>query len=73
MSASNIQRKHFRENVSFFLNDLLTTVEPQFITLGTRGFSRVQGEFSVLAERRSHGNRARKVSGTQGTSLWTLA
>ena len=50
MSASNIQRKHLRENVSFFLNDLLTTVEPQFITLGTRGFSSVQRGFSVLAE-----------------------
>ena len=52
MSASNIQRKHLRENVSFFFffNDLLTTVEPQFITLGTRGFSRVQRGFSVLAE-----------------------
>ena len=57
------------------------------LTLGTRGFSRVRREFSVLAEgqhifgvgrshgRRDHeknltetGNRARKVSGTQGTS-----
>ena len=44
--------------------------------LGTRGFSRVRGKFSVLAEGRSHerrstetGNRARKVSGTQGTFL----
>ena len=43
-------------------------------TLGTRGFSRVRREFS-LAVGRSHerrsltetGNRARKVSGTQGT------
>ena len=49
-------------------------------TLGTRGFSRVRREFLVLAEGRSHerrsaghykdlaetGNRARKVSGTQG-------
>ena len=34
----------------FFFNDLITTVEPQFITLGTRGFSRVQRGFSVLAE-----------------------
>ena len=33
------------------------------ITLGTRGFSRVRREFSVLAET---ANRARKVSGTQG-------
>ena len=33
-------------------------------TLGTRGFSRVRREFSVLTET---GNRARKVSGTQGT------
>ena len=50
-------------------------------TLGTRGFSRVRREFSVLAEgqqifgRRPKpraatetGNRARKVSGTQGTA-----
>ena len=45
-------------------------------TLGTRDFSRVQREFSVLAEGRhifgrrpnsETGNRARKVSGTQGT------
>ena len=42
-------------------------------TLGTRGFSRVQREFSVLAEGAGHykdltetGNRARKVSGTRG-------
>ena len=37
-------------------------------TLGTRGFSRVRWEFSVLAESRHilGGNRARKVSGTQG-------
>ena len=38
-------------------------------TLGTRGFSRVRGEFSVLAEGQhmtETGNRARKVSGTQG-------
>ena len=62
----------------------------QCCTLGTRGFSRVRREFSVLAEgrhifgrrpkpraafRAGHykdltetGNRARKVSGTQGTS-----
>ena len=48
-------------------------------TLGTRGFSRVRREFSVLAEGRSRagyyedltetGNRARKVSGTQGSML----
>ena len=49
-----------------------------FITLGTRGFSRVRSEFSVLAEGRhifgaghykdltETGNRARKFSGTQG-------
>ena len=46
-------------------------------TLGTRGYSRVRPEFSVLAEGRSRaghykdltetGNRARKVSGTRGT------
>ena len=48
-------------------------------TLGTRGFSRVRRKFSVLAEGRhifdlrpkprdltETGNRARKVSGTQG-------
>ena len=45
-------------------------------TLGTRGFSRVQREFSVLAEGRhifkdltETGNRARKVSGTQGSKI----
>ena len=61
-----------------------------FVTLGTRGFSRVQREFSVLAEGRhifgrrpkpraghykdltENGNRARKVSGTQGIILSTL-
>jgi len=51
-------------------------------TLGTRGFSRVRREFSVLAEGRSHerrsaghykdvtetGNREKKVSGTQGST-----
>ena len=53
-------------------------------TLGTRGFSRVRRKFSVLAEGRhlfgrrpkpraakdltETGNRARKVSGTQGRS-----
>ena len=44
-------------------------------TLGTRGFSRVRREFSVFGRRRAGhykdltetGNRARKVSGTQGT------
>ena len=65
-----------------------------YLTLGTRGFSRVRREFSVLAEgrhifgrrpkpraakRRSAGhhkdltetgNRARKVSGTQGILIW---
>ena len=55
-----------------------------FNTLGTRGFSRVRREFSVLAEgwhilgrrpKRHYkdltetGNRARKVSGTQSTAL----
>ena len=66
-----------------------------FATLGTRGFSRMQREFSVLAEGRhifgrrpnsraakprekrvghykdltETGNRARKVSGTQGKCL----
>ena len=52
----------------------LTTIQVPF--LGTRGFSRVRRKFSVLAEGRSHerrstetGNRARKVSGTQGTFL----
>ena len=45
---------------------------PGPFTLGTRGFSRVQREFSVLAEgRHIFGHRpkpraARKVSGTQG-------
>ena len=53
-------------------------------TLGTRGFSRVRWEFLVLAEGRSRrktfrtghykdltetGNRARKVSGTQGICI----
>ena len=52
---------------------------PCSITLGTRGFSHVRREFSVLAEGRSNaghykdltetGNRARKVSGTQGTEM----
>ena len=64
-------------------------------TLGTREFSRVRREFSVLAEGRSHErrsrelqleafdaghykdltetrNRARKVSGTQGSSIHVL-
>ena len=45
-------------------------VRVAYSTLGTRGFSRVRREFSVLAEGRSHlaetGNRARKDSGTQG-------
>ena len=55
-----------------------------YLTLGTRGFSRVRRESSVLAEGRSHerrsaghhkdltetGNRARKVSGTQGILIW---
>ena len=40
------------------------------VTLGTRGFSRVRREFSVLAEGRQifgrRPNCARKVSGTQG-------
>ena len=55
-------------------------------TLGARGFSRVRRKFSVLAEGRSRGktfravhykeltetgNRARKVSGTQGMSALT--
>ena len=38
-------------------------------TLGTRGFSRVRREFSVLGHYKDlteTGNRARKVSGTQG-------
>ena len=52
------------------------------LTLGTRGFSRVRREFSVLAEGQhifgvgrsreknltETGNRAKNVSGTQGTS-----
>ena len=44
------------------------------LTLGTRGFSRVRRKFSKAA--RDHykdltetGNRARKVCGTQGTSI----
>ena len=37
---------------------------PHLCTLGTRGFSRVRWEFSVLAEGRHI--RARKVSGTHG-------
>ena len=49
-------------------------------TLGTRGFSRVRREFSVLAEGRhihykdltETGNRTRKVSGTQGKHSQTL-
>ena len=57
-----------------------------YLTLGTRGFSRVRREFSVLAEGRSRerrsgeaghhkdltetGNCARKVSGTQGILMW---
>ena len=60
-----------------------------FITLGTRGFSRVRREFSVFGRRPTHlraghykdltetGNRARNVSGTQGTfssaMKWTTA
>ena len=70
-----------------------------FVTLGTRGFSRVQREFSVLAEGRhifgrrpnsraakprekrvghykdltETGNRARKVSGTQGIYLYEVS
>ena len=62
---------------------------PFRFTLGTRGFSRVRREFSVLAKGRhifgcrpkpraaghykdltETGNRARQVSGTQGTSVW---
>ena len=40
-------------------------------TLGTRGFCRVRRELSLLAEgaRKKPENRARKVSGTQGTIL----
>ena len=37
--------------------------DPVYTTLGTRGFSSVRQEFSVLTET---GNHARKVSGTQG-------
>ena len=41
-------------------------------TLGTKGFSRMQQEFSVSAESRHifgrTGNRARNVCGTQGTT-----
>ena len=61
-------------------------VEAEPLTLGTRGFSRVRREFSVLAKaarktvRAGHykdltetENRVRKVSGTQGISVFALA
>ena len=54
----------------------------KFATLGTRGFSRVRREFSVSAKGRHSfgrykdltetGNRARKVSGTQGRTSLTI-
>ena len=45
------------------------TFHPGF-TLGTTGFSRVQRKFLLLAEDLTEtGNRARKISGTQGNTF----
>ena len=65
-----------KTNITFnyVIHSLLDTISlgpGEGRTLGTRGFSRVRWGFSVLAEGRHifgrrTGNRARKVSGTQG-------
>ena len=45
---------------------------PCSITLGTRGFSHVRWEFSVLAEGRSHERRSREKNLWHGAVLFTV-
>ena len=76
-------REKTRETLRFSGNNG-PVIKRLLFTLGTRGFSRVRREFSVSAEATSGeagaghykdltgtGNRARKVSGTQGIYCYT--
>ena len=51
-------------------SDEIQAIIMYYPTLGSRGFSRVHRKFSVLVEgRHTFGNRARKVSGIQGSII----
>ena len=64
-----IQEDSQRPAPSWLVNSIGRALRLYRSTLGTRGFSRVRQEFSVLAEgRHIFAYLARKVSGTQGRS-----
>ena len=83
MEFWNYTEWYFRKLILFVIDKVVANS----YTLGTRGFSRVRREFSVLAELRrllfarvdhykdltETGNRVRKVSGPQSTIVITRA
>ena len=63
--------KHIHPFILFLAGDDIKRCHKLFVTLGTRGFSHVRREFTVLAEGRSH-ERSREKNLWHGAVLYTV-